>query len=327
MAKIRVLIVHEDVVARRLAAGVLAEDPDLAVVGTAPGGAIALAKVPRANPDVVVLDLASPRAGGQDTLAALRKAYPLLPVVLFGVVRPEVDVREDVRRLREDLLPRVKQSYARFAGPSRPGSAGGELPKRVEVLAVGASTGGPPALAAVLGPLPANLPVPVVVVQHVLPGFTAFVAERLGAQVRIGASQARANEALRPGHVWVAPGGQHMELARGGEGVRVRLQQGPSENSCRPSVDVLFRSAAEAYGPGVLAVVLTGMGKDGLRGCEAVRAAGGQVLAQDEATSVVWGMPGAVARAGLADAVLPLEALAPEIIRRLRRGRSLTAPG
>src|SRR5438477_2839455 len=115
MGKIRVLIVHEDVVARRLAAGVLAEDPDLAVVGTTPGGPIALAKVPRSNPDVVVLDLASPQADGKDTLAALRKAYPLLPVVLFGVVRPEVDVREDVRRLREDLVPRVKQSYARFA--------------------------------------------------------------------------------------------------------------------------------------------------------------------------------------------------------------------
>jgi two-component system chemotaxis response regulator CheB len=194
-------------------------------------------------------------------------------------------------------------------------------------LAVGASTGGPPALAAVLGPLPANCPVPVVVVQHVLPGFTAFVAERLAAQVRIGASQARANEELRPGHAAVAPGGQHLELVRGGEAVRVRLQQGPPENSCRPSVDVLFRSVAEAYGPGVLAVVLTGMGKDGLRGCEAVRAAGGQVLVQDEASSVVWGMPGAVARAGLADAVLPLDGLAPEIVRRLRRGRSLTSPG
>ncbi len=326
MGRIRVLIVHEDVVARRLAVGVLAEGPDQAVVGTAPGP-LALAKVPRSNPDVVVLDLAVPRADGQDTLAALRKAYPLLPVVLFGLVRPEVDVREDVRRLREELVPRVKQSYARFAGPAGPGSAGGEAPKRVELLAVGASTGGPPALAAVLAPLPANLPVPVVVVQHVLPGFTAFVAERLGAQVCIGASQARADEALRPGHAWVAPGGQHLELARGADGVRVRLQQGPPENSCRPSVDVLFRSAAEAYGPGVLAVVLTGMGKDGLRGCEAVRAAGGQVLVQDEATSVVWGMPGAVARAGLADAVLPLDGLAAEIIRRLRRGRSLTAPG
>jgi two-component system chemotaxis response regulator CheB len=323
MGKIRVLIVHEDVVARRLAAGVLGADPALAVVGTAPGGRIALAKVPRANPDVVVLDVAAPGADGQDTLAALRKAYPLLPVVLFGAAhRPEADVREGARRLREDLVPRVKQSYARFAGPDRAAA-----PRPVEVVAVGASTGGPPALAAVLGPLPLNCPVPIVVVQHVLPGFTAFVAERLAAQVRIGASQARAGEAIRPGHAWVAPGGQHMELVRGAEAVRVRLQQGPPENSCRPSVDVLFRSVAEAYGPGALAVVLTGMGKDGLRGCEAVRAAGGQVLVQDEASSVVWGMPGAVARAGLADAVLPLDGLAPEIIRRLRRGRSLSSPG
>ena len=127
---------------------------------------------------------------------------------------------------------------------------------------------------------------------------------------------------LRPSEAWLAPGNQHMEVVREADAVRLRLQQGPAQNSCRPSVDVLFRSVAEAFGPGALAVVLTGMGQDGLRGCEAIQAAGGQVLVQDEATSVVWGMPGAVARAGLADKVLPLDQLGPEIVRRVRQGRS-----
>ena len=127
--------------------------------------------------------------------------------------------------------------------------------------------------------------------------------------------------ALRPGHAWVAPGGQHMAVARDGAEVRVVLTQDPPENSCRPAADVLFRSVAKAFGPSALAVVLTGMGQDGLRGCEAIRAAGGRVLAQDEATSVVWGMPGYVVRAGLADRVIPLALIAPEVVRRVRAGR------
>ncbi len=125
----------------------------------------------------------------------------------------------------------------------------------------------------------------------------------------------------------MAPGDYHMEVVPDADAVRVRLHQGPPENSCRPSVDVLFRSVAAAYGPAALAVVLSGMGQDGLRGCEAVRAAGGQVLVQDEASSVVWGMPGMVARAGLADEVLPLGQLGPAILRRLARGRSLSSCG
>jgi two-component system chemotaxis response regulator CheB len=132
---------------------------------------------------------------------------------------------------------------------------------------------------------------------------------------------------MRPGRAWLAPGDFHLALARDAAAVRLRIHQGPPENSCRPSVDVLFRSVAEVYGPGVLAVVLTGMGQDGLRGCERIRAAGGQVLAQDAASSVVWGMPGAVARAGLADAVLPLEQLGPEIVRRVLKGRSPSVCG
>jgi two-component system chemotaxis response regulator CheB len=158
------------------------------------------------------------------------------------------------------------------------------------------------------------------------PVFTGHLARCLAAG-GLDVREAVAGALVEPGQVWLAPGDYHLEVGRGAAGPRLRLHQGPRENSCRPSVDVLFRSAADSYGAGVLAVVLTGMGRDGLRGCESVRAAGGQVLVQDEASSVVWGMPGFVARAGLADGVLPLEELGPEVLRRVRRGRSCGLPG
>lgn len=192
---------------------------------------------------------------------------------------------------------------------------------RVDVVVIATSTGGPNALAALFADLPADLPVPVVLVQHMPPTFTRLLAERLTAQNRMRVEEGRSGELLRPGHAWVAPGDFHMTIAKDADKARLILHQEPPENSCRPAADVLFRSAARAYGPNVLAVVMTGMGQDGLRGCEAVKEAGGQVIVQDEATSVVWGMPGFVSRAGLADRVLALAQLAPEIARRVRFGR------
>jgi two-component system chemotaxis response regulator CheB len=149
--------------------------------------------------------------------------------------------------------------------------------------------------------------------------FTARLAERLTEKSRLRVREGVAGEPVTAAQAWIAPGGYHLVLRQDGGTVRLALNQDPPVNSCRPAVDVLFRSAAEVYGPGVLAVVLTGMGQDGLRGCESVRAAGGQVVVQDEASSVVWSMPGAVAQAGVADAVLPLGKLGAEVVRRARR--------
>jgi two-component system chemotaxis response regulator CheB len=153
------------------------------------------------------------------------------------------------------------------------------------------------------------------------PDFTARLAERLTEKSWLRVREGVAGELVSAAQAWVAPGDHHLLVRREGKAVRLALNQGPPVNSCRPSVDVLFRSAAATYGPGVLAIVLTGMGQDGLRGCECIRAAGGQVLVQDEASSVVWSMPGAVAQAGLADQVLPLEHLGSEIVRRVQRGQ------
>lgn len=190
------------------------------------------------------------------------------------------------------------------------------------VLAIGVSTGGPAALDVLLPALPATFPLPVLIVQHMPELFTKVFAERLDSRCKLSVREAADGDQVRPGTISIARGNWHMEVlaaARAGSPHTLRLNQGPPENHCRPAVDVLFRSAAAVYGPGVLALVLTGMGSDGMLGCRIVRDHGGAVLAQDQASSTVWGMPGAVTNAGLAHKVLPLNDLVPEILRLVSR--------
>ena len=239
-------------------------------------------------------------------------------------------------------MPTVGTKPAELASPARTASSGLSTPaqmspsapvvarpptgsRRVDAVVIGSSTGGPNALATLWAGLSGTLAVPVFVVQHMPPMFTTLLAERLDKVGTVTTREAVHDGVVTPGTCWLAPGDHHMLLARGRSGECVRLNQDAPESSCRPAVDPLFRSAARLYGPGVLAVVLTGMGSDGKLGAEAVRAAGGQVVVQDDATSVVWGMPGAVANAGLADAVLPLDRIAAEINHRVAVGRSLAA--
>jgi two-component system chemotaxis response regulator CheB len=196
----------------------------------------------------------------------------------------------------------------------------------VEALVIGTSTGGPNALTQVIPLLPADLAIPVFIVQHMPPVFTARLAERLDQQSAIRVVEAVDGMRVEPGTAYLAPGDFHMKVHRRGTEVLVQLTQEAPECSCRPAVDVLFRSAADLYGGNLLALVLTGMGQDGMRGCELVRARDGHIIVQDEATSVVWGMPGAVSRAGLANEILPLEAIVGSIEQRLRRERRATVP-
>ena len=220
-----------------------------------------------------------------------------------------------IRRLTTEVPP-----LSRTLAPLNPGSGGfkARAPARVDVVCVGTSTGGPTALAELFADLPGDLPVPVLVVQHMPPTFTKTLAERLTAHSRLSVCEGATGAALAPGRAWIAPGDFHMAVSGPATDPRLRLNQDPQENSCRPAADVLFRSAAQVFGPHVLAVVMTGMGQDGLRGCEAIKAAGGQVIVQDEATSVVWGMPGIVSKNGLADKVLPLPQLGAEIVRKVK---------
>ncbi|MFN8651634.1 MAG: chemotaxis response regulator protein-glutamate methylesterase [Gemmatimonadales bacterium] len=369
MPKIRVLVVDDAVVVRKIVTDVLAADPEIEVVGTAANGRLALAKIGQLNPDLVTLDIEMPELDGLQTLVELRKTHRRLPVIMFStlteraasatldalargasdyVTKPSnvgsVGLAQE--RIREELIPKIKAlcgvkpaappvlpakaaaPAAKSATPARPLLVPRPaLPTRIDILAIGVSTGGPNALAAVIPALPAEFPVPVVIVQHMPPVFTRFLAERLSASSPLTVKEGEDGAVVEPGTVWVAPGNYHMTLRKDGERVRLVLNQEPPENSCRPAVDPLFRSVAQLYGNRALGLILTGMGHDGLAGSEAIRAVGGSIVAQDEATSVVWGMPGAVAGAGLAEAILPLEKVATDLVLRAQTGRLPRLPG
>jgi two-component system chemotaxis response regulator CheB len=363
MPKIRILVVDDSVVVRRMVSDALSADPELEVAGAAANGRIALARIPQVNPDIIILDVEMPELDGLATLERIRKSLPALPVIMYStltqrgaeatldalakgatdyVTKPSNvgSAAQALECIRTQLIPKIKTFCGRAPrveppptlaapAPSRPSLPRAAIPRReerVDIVAIGVSTGGPNALAELIPTLPGDLPVPVVIVQHMPPVFTRLLAERLAAKSQIGVDEGRTRTTLEPGRAWLAPGDYHMIVEREGNQVALRMHQGPPENSCRPAVDVLFRSVAEVYRPHTLAIVMTGMGQDGLRGCERVREAGGQILAQDEASSVVWGMPGFVANAGLADKVVPLDQLGPEIVRRVRTGRD-TAGG
>ena len=354
MPKIRVLIVDDAVVVRQILSGLLAADPDIEVVGTAANGRIAMAKIPQTNPDLVTLDVEMPEMDGLQTLAEIRKISPRLPVIMFStltergaavtidalsagasdyVTKPANvgSVGTAISRIRDELIPKIKALVGRAApavkpatpkpAPARPIPPAGSGPiafgGRIEALAIGVSTGGPNALSALLPQLPANLGVPVFIVQHMPPMFTRFLADRLASQSKLKVVEGSDGLPVSSGQVYIAPGDFHLTVERRATGLFLATNKAMPENSCRPAVDALFRSVAKTYGPRTLAVVLTGMGSDGLRGCEVIREAGGRVFAQDQATSVVWGMPGFVANAGLAEKVLPLDRIAPEIIRTI----------
>lgn len=358
MRKIRVLVVDDSTVVRRLVSEIVSADPAFEIAGTASNGRLALEKLPLLHPDVVTLDIEMPELGGLETLREIRRIEPRLPVIMLSsltergaaatleslfrgandyVTKPSgtADLVRGVEALAEALLPRLRIFGARrvetappiprspAAGTPAPAAGAG----RIEVVVIGASTGGPNALTDLLSSVASDLPVPVLIVQHMPPLFTRAFAQRLDSMRGLRVKEAEDGESVREGMGRVAPGDRHLRVAKARGQIRLDLTGEPPENSCRPSVDVLFRSAAVAFGSGVLGVVLTGMGRDGLQGCSRIRSAGGQVLAQDEASSVVWGMPGAVAQAGLAEALMAPRELGEEIVRRVREGRPVPAGG
>jgi two-component system chemotaxis response regulator CheB len=357
MPKIRVLIVDDAVVVRRLVADALAGDPMIEVVGVAANGKLALQKIPQLNPDVVTMDVEMPEMDGIQTVRELRKTYKKLPVIMFSTLtehgaRATLDalacgasdyvtkpanvgsVAAGIVQVREQLIPKIKSLAGVVsvamppAGPvavKRPGDLAAAaavvtpVPRKrpvtgvVDLVAIGVSTGGPNALAEMMPLIPRNFGVPIVIVQHMPPVFTRMMAERLSAKSQIKVVEGQDGERVRAGCAYVAPGDHHMTVRKVGDGMVLQLNQNPPENSCRPAVDVLFRSVVDVVGGRCLGVILTGMGSDGLRGCQLMHEAGGRVFAQDEASSVVWGMPGSVARAGLAEKLLPLSRVAAEI--------------
>ena len=353
----RILIVDDSAVMRSLLRSVVCADAGLEVVGTAADGESALNAIETLRPDLLLLDVEMPVMDGLVTLRKLRAKGHKMPIIMCSsltqrgakvtiealacgasdyVAKPAGQAGREAaaRALSQDLIPKIHALTSQPAPvfptaqrapslfPLAPPVKAQPISSTPVALAIGVSTGGPAALDVLLPLLPATFPLPVLIVQHMPELFTKLFAERLNGRCPLRVREAAEGDPVRAGTIFIARGDWHMEVlaaACSGSPATLHLSRGPLVNHCRPAVDVLFRSLVAVYGAGVLAVVLTGMGSDGMMGCRAICAHGGSVLVQDEATSTVWGMPGAVVNAGLAHRVLPLNAIAPEILRLVRR--------
>ena len=337
----RVLICDDSAVVREALARLLETDPDVQVVARAGNGQAALQALARNYVDVVLLDIEMPVMDGLTALPLLLRAAPGVRIIMASTLTRQgatvalralcdgaVDIlpKPGIRDMagdsfRRELLAKVKghaslPRVAELPSPTISLRPAGRVPR---LLAVASSTGGPRALFDLLHGLSARsaLPVPIVVTQHMPPCFTPILAEHLSRAGAFPCAEAQDGETLRPGTVHLAPGNRHLLVKRAAEGLQATFSDDPPESFCRPAADPMLRSAAQACDGRVLAVVLTGMGQDGLEGTRAVVEAGGTALAQDEASSVVWGMPGSVAKAGLCHAVLPVPDLAARVLEML----------
>jgi two-component system, chemotaxis family, protein-glutamate methylesterase/glutaminase len=336
---IRVLVVDDSALMRKLIPAILARDPSIEVVGTAMDGAFALKKIEELHPDVVTLDLEMPRMDGIETLRLIMKRAPL-PVILFSthskegaystlkalalgavdfIAKPTDAAVGHLEAIADQLVEKIKVAK-RAAGRKLPPAVvpidPPELQKAVRnplppsrVIAIGISTGGPNALQFVLSQIPGDFPASILVVQHMPEGFTEMFARRLDECCALDVQEARSGDLLVAGRVLICPGNRHMMVRRMPRGDMAVLNDGPAVNGHRPSVDVLFHSVAQEFGPMAVGVLMTGMGEDGAEGLGAIKAASGMTIAQSEETCVVSGMPKAAILKGHAKHILPLEGL------------------
>ncbi|RRN57113.1 chemotaxis response regulator protein-glutamate methylesterase [Pseudoxanthomonas sp. SGNA-20] len=335
---IRVLVVDDSAVVRQVLSELLAADPEIEVVGTAADPYLAREKIKRLNPDVITLDVEMPRMDGLAFLENLMRLRPM-PVVMVSsltergadvtlqalalgavdfVSKPKLGVARGLEEYATEIAAKVKgaararvQALVRPAqrlGPAAPAPAAMAARFRTtdRLIAIGASAGGTEAIRAVLEQMPPDAPA-IVLTQHIPGGFSRAFVERLDRHSPMLVREASDGELVLPGHAYLPPGDHHLRVIRDGARWRCRVDGGPPVNRHRPAVDVLFRSVAQNAGPNAVGAILTGMGDDGARGLLEMREAGALTLVQDEATSVVWGMPGAAVKLGAADEILPLE--------------------
>ena len=348
-SKIRVLVVDDSALVRGLLTQILGEDPAIEVVGTAPDAFIARERIKALNPDVLTLDVEMPRMDGLQFLRNVMRLRPM-PVVMCSsltqrgadvtlaalelgaidfVAKPAMDLAHGLASYAAEIVAKVKVAAGARVRPlqSGPGAeevrqlaaaaaaAHGALRFRTtdRVIALGASTGGTEAIREVLARLPADMPA-IVISQHIPRAFSGPFAARLDAHSALSVQEARDGQPITHGHVYVAPGDHHLLVERDGAKYRCRVTTTLPVNHHRPSVDVMFDSVARSMGPNAIGVLLTGMGSDGARGLKAMRDAGAITVAQDERSSVVWGMPGAAVQLGAAERVVPLERVAEELL-------------
>ncbi|WP_186148998.1 protein-glutamate methylesterase/protein-glutamine glutaminase [Burkholderia gladioli] len=343
--KIKVLCVDDSALIRSLMTEIINSQPDMAVCATAPDPLVARELIKQHNPDVLTLDVEMPRMDGLDFLERLMRLRPM-PVVMVSsltergseitlralelgavdfVTKPRVGIRDGMLDYAEKLADKIRaaaRARVRQAAPARPAAAAGlagaplmnnPLVSTEKLLIVGASTGGTEAIRELLVPLPPDAPA-VLIAQHMPPGFTKSFAQRLNTLCRIAVKEAEHGERVLPGHAYIAPGHAHLLLARSGANYLAHLSDEPPVNRHRPSVDVLFRSAALHAGKNAIGVILTGMGRDGAAGLLEMKRAGARTFAQDEASCVVFGMPREAIALGGADEVVPLNEMSRRVL-------------
>ena len=351
MTKTRVVVVDDSALVRSLLTEIINRQPDMQCVGAAADPLVAREMIRELNPDVITLDIEMPRMDGLDFLAKLMRLRPM-PVVMVStltergaeatlralelgavdfVAKPKIGVADGLQLLAADITAKVRvaagakvhkthesvgHGTSAAVRPVTQVSAIGRLSTE-KIIFIGASTGGTEATKELLMGLPADAPA-VMITQHMPPGFTRNYATRLDSLCRISVKEASDGERVLPGHAYIAPGGLHLSVERSGANYVARVTDGDPVNRHKPSVEVLFLSAARVVGPNALGVMLTGMGADGARAMKTLRDAGSYNLVQDEATCVVFGMPKEAIAAGAAHEVLPLGAIAPKLIERLR---------
>lgn len=336
---VRVVVCDDSAVVRGMTTRALESHSDIEVVGSATNGQILLNLLPKTEVDVVVLDVEMPVLDGLTTLKQLQQLYPHINVIMSSsltrsgastaikaltlgasscVGKPEgASPAETVEILQKELLPLILElglTKQRTQTPIKKNTLPNETRPTAQpkALVIGSSTGGPQALSSVFAGLQAPFPLPILIAQHMPPVFTKMLGEQLQRDTGHQCNEAQEGEVIQPGKVYIAPGGYHLEVRKDPKTriVTAHLNEGPKQHSCRPSVNPLFQSASQVWGENLLALMLTGMGEDGIEGTGMIREKRGFVVAQNEATSVVWGMPGAVVNAGLANQVLPLKDIA-----------------
>lgn len=341
--KVRVMVVDDSFLMRRIISDIINSDPELEVVGKAKDGAEAIEKAAELVPDVITLDINLPSMDGIDVLQELMKRQSTRVIMLSAytragatatmralelgavdfIAKPSGEISLGLDKLKSEIVSKIKLAaridLAKYLSSFRSRVTGiGEETKLAgirKLVILGASTGGPRAVLDIMKDMPADLPVSFLIVQHMPKGFTQSFAERISWQSGVRTKEAEAGDRIAPSRALVAPAGSHLVLVRNGESVSVGLNQDPLVNFVRPSIDVTMLSAVEIFGKNIIGVILTGMGKDGMEGARMIKAKGGRVIVQDEASSVVWGMPKAVVKEGLSDVVLPLSQIAGEIVR------------
>lgn len=357
---LRILVVDDTAIYRKIVSDILRTLPGVEVVGTAIDGKLALEKIAELKPDLVTLDLEMPQLTGVEVLQRLRSAGSTVGVIMLSaftsdgaaattqalrlgafdfVLKPNGEALSASMELLKQKLSERITAFAESRGktlcaapestpvappPTTPAPAPVithcKADRRIEAIVLGISTGGPEALSQVIPRLPGNLAAPLFIVQHMPPMFTRSLAEDLNHRSKLRVSEAVDGHLALPGDCLIAPGGRQMKIERTDAGPVVRITDDPPENSCRPAVDYLFRSAAHQYGGNVVAIVMTGMGQDGTLGCRLLKRQGAAIIAQNKETCVVFGMPSVLVEQGIADAVVPLNQIAATIESTVAQG-------